>query len=436
MPAKRNTLPSYLHHQQSGRARVYWLDRSNQRHEKLLPGEYGSEESKRAYAELVAELAAAPHAVERPDDREPFSVAELLLAFRLHALEHYRTSDGSPSDEVRHLDAACRHVREVYGLIPADEFGPLCLKAVRQRFVAAGWCRKTVNARVDRIRRVFRWGVAEELVKPETLQALAAVDGLKRGRTTAPESAAVVPVADAVVDATRPHLNRHVRGLVQFQRLTGCRPSEACAVRRCDIDMSGAVWFFALANHKTAWKGKARTVAIGPKAQELLREFFTSDVNDYLFSPRRAAEEHRAERATKRRTPRYPSHMKRNVAKRVGNRKRPPSDRYTRESYLTAIVRGCERAFPPVGQLARQEKESASAWWNRLTEQEKNAVRVWRREHCWHPNQLRHLHGTRVRKHFSLEHAGAALGHTKMSATEIYAERDAGLAAEVAAKLG
>ena len=37
---------------------------------------------------------------------------------------------------------------------------------------------------------------------------------------------------------------------------------------------------------------------------------------------------------------------------------------------------------------------------------------------------------------FGLEHAGAALGHAKMSATEIYAERDAGLALEVAAKIG
>jgi DNA polymerase V len=28
-------------------------------------------------------------------------------------------------------------------------------------------------------------------------------------------------------------LTRHVRGLVEFQRLTGCRPGEACALRRC-----------------------------------------------------------------------------------------------------------------------------------------------------------------------------------------------------------
>jgi site-specific recombinase XerC len=63
-------------------------------------------------------------------------------------------------------------------------------------------------------------------------------------------------------------------------------------------------------------------------------------------------------------------------------------------------------------------------------------VEAWRKSHRWHPNQLRHGYATKARKLFSLEHAGAALGHAKMSATEIYAERDASLANEVAARIG
>ena len=48
------------------------------------------------------------------------------------------------------------------------------------------------------------------------------------------EKEPVGPVDDAVVDATIPFLNRHVRGLVEFQRLTGCRPGEAGRARsRC-----------------------------------------------------------------------------------------------------------------------------------------------------------------------------------------------------------
>ena len=49
--------------------------------------------------------------------------------------------------------------------------------------------------------------------------------------------------------------------------------------------MTGAVWLYTPRTHKTAWKGKGRVVAIGPKGQELLNGFFTDNPDDYLFSP-------------------------------------------------------------------------------------------------------------------------------------------------------
>ena len=51
----------------------------------------------------------------------------------------------------------------------------MAIKAVRQRFVELGWSRKSVNARVERVRRIFKWAVAEELVSPLVYQALSAV---------------------------------------------------------------------------------------------------------------------------------------------------------------------------------------------------------------------------------------------------------------------
>ena len=54
----------------------------------------------------------------------------------------------------------------------------------------------------------------------------------------------------------------------------------------------------------------------------------------------------------------------------------------------------------------------------------------------WHPNQLRHLHATDVRKRFGLEAAQAALGHARADVTQLYAERDLTLAAKVAAEMG
>lgn len=435
MSRTRNITPAYIPHAKSGRGRLQWYDATGTRREKLLPGPFGSPESLAAKARLELEIATSP-VLATVDDPAAITVAEVLVAYLDFAEKHYRGYDGSPTDETRHVKTVLRVVRELYGDSPVIEFGPMALKAVRQKFVDLKWSRKTVNARVERVRRILKWAVAEELVPPSVSQALTTVAGLQRGRTAARESEPVEPVDDATVDATLLHLNRHVRGLVQFQRLTGCRPGEACAVRRCDLDTGGTVWLYKPASHKTAWKGKSRVIAVGPKAQALLRQFFVPDIDVYLFSPARAVAEFRADRAASRKTPLYPSSLKRDATRRVKNPLRPPAARYSRLSYLTAVTRACDRAFPPVGELARREKESVAKWWTRLTTAQRDSVKVWQREHHWHPNQLRHTFATRVRKQHGLEAAQVLLGHARADVTQVYAERNEGLAATIAASIG
>lgn len=433
MPPRRKPTPSYLQHRQSGRARAVWTDAAGVRRQKLLPGPFDSPESRLAFGRLQLELASSPAAV---DDPSSLTVAELLCAYLDYAEGHYRDAEGQPTSKITEVKLVIRTVRELYGTLPVATFTPLKLKAVRQVWVGSGLVRCECNRRTGMVKRVFRWAVSEELAPAVTYQALSSVSGLQRGRTEARESEPVGPVEDAVVDATLPHLNRHVRGLVEFQRLTGCRPGEACRLRRCEIDMSGPVWTFKPNHHKAAWRGRARTIPVGTRAQELLRGFFTADASDYLFSPIRAVEEFRAGRAAARKTPKYPSHLKRNERKRVANRKRPPADRYNRLSYLTAITRACDRAFPPADELARLNGESVAKWWARLTPEQRAGVKAWRKEHRWHPNQLRHAFATRVRREYGLEAAQVLLGHSRADVTQVYAERDEVLATSIAAKIG
>jgi len=54
----------------------------------------------------------------------------------------------------------------------------------------------------------------------------------------------------------------------------------------------------------------------------------------------------------------------------------------------------------------------------------------------WTPYQLRHTTATKVWKEMGYECAGATLGHTNMSATAIYAERNQGPADEAARRFG
>ena len=434
MARTRNPVPSYLHHKQSGRGRLVWTDAAGTRHFRLLPGPFGSAESLEAKARLELELAASP--LRASADPGDISVAEVLLAYAQHAERHYRRADGTQTGEIHHVRVVCRHTRELYGETPATSFGPLALKSVRERFIRAGWCRKTVNQETERVRRIFKWAASEELVPASVYQALATVGGLQRGRTTAHEPEPVKPVDDAVVDATLPHLNRQVRAMVEFQRLTGCRPGEACVVRRRDIDMSARVWLYRPPHHKNAHRGKERVIAVGPRAQEVLQQFFTARLDDYLFSPRLAVEELRAIRSANRRTPRYPSHMRRNAAVRRQNPKCSLSDHYDVQAYGTAIDRACDAAFPPPPPLAKREEETLAEWKARLTEEQREELGVWRKAHRWCPNQLRHSHATRVRKEFGLEAAQVTLGHARADVTQVYAERDQALATMVAAQIG
>ena len=87
-----------------------------------------------------------PTATAEPVDPKALTVAELLIAYLDYAERHYRDPAGNPTDEVRHLKTVMRHVRELYGDAPVTTFGPMALKAVRQKFVELKWSRKSISA--------------------------------------------------------------------------------------------------------------------------------------------------------------------------------------------------------------------------------------------------------------------------------------------------
>ncbi len=437
--APKSAQPNYLHHKPTGQAYVRLPDGNGGRRAVYL-GAFGSPESKLEHARILAQLAVAP--VPTPPSRcgpsrtSDITLNEVYLAFRGYAEKHYRRADGTVTNEPAQYRQTFDLVLRLYGHTPAAEFGPLALKAVRQKMVGAGWSRKLVNQRVGRVKRVFKWAASEQLVPVSVFQALTTVTGLQAGRTAAEDREPVKPVGDEVVTATLAQLNPHVRGLVEFQRLTGCRPGEACAVRRCDLDTTGAVWTYRPVQFKTRHRGKARVVAVGPKAQALLAGFFTTDPSEYLFSPAKATAGFHAARSANRKVPKYPSHLKRNAQKRKASPVRKPAAKYTVTAYERAVRRACDRAFALPTALARRAKESKAKWWSRLGAAERERVEAWRVAHRWAPNQLRHAHGTEVRKRFGLEAAQVSLGHANATVTEVYAERNEGLAAVVAAEIG
>jgi integrase len=430
---RRPRVPSYRPHS-SGQARVTLNGKD------VLLGPYGSAESQEHYRRIIREwLEAKQQPV--PEPAEPITLNELILAYWKHAEVYYGFAADPTRGDGACLKAALAVVKSLYGSTPAAEFGPRALKACRAEMVSRGWARSYVNAQVDRVRRMFRWGAEEELVAASVHQGLLAVAGLRRGKTEARETAKVRPVPQEDLDATLPHLQPAAAALVRFQFLTGCRPAEACLLRPCDIDRTDpACWVYQPARHKTAHHGKDRLVFLGPRAQEVLQPYLQGPADAYCFSPAASETARQNDRRSDRKTPMWPSHLRRNLSKRKAARRRAPRERYDVASYRRAVARACDAAFPLPEALRPRvpeggKRESRAAWWARLTEAERAQVKAWRRQHRWHPNRLRHNRATELRRH-GLDVAKTILGHAKVETTQVYAEKDLAAARELVARVG
>jgi hypothetical protein len=108
------------------------------------------------------------------------TVSELILTYWRFAEGAYRP-DGETTSELRCIREALRPLRTLYDPTPAANFGPLALKAVRQKMIDRGWCRSHINHQINRLRRVFRGAVSEELVPSSVYEALRSVSGLVPG---------------------------------------------------------------------------------------------------------------------------------------------------------------------------------------------------------------------------------------------------------------
>jgi hypothetical protein len=168
-------------------------------------GKYGSPESTEAYNRIIALWRSQNCTLL--ESKPKSSVSNVLLSYWWHAEQHYRTVDCKPTSELATIKTVLRIVRELYGCRAASKFGPLALKAVRERMIDRGWCRKTVNDNVQRVKQLFKWAAANELVPANVYHGLQAVAGLRRGRTRARESEPVRPVSDVLPNGARAHVD-------------------------------------------------------------------------------------------------------------------------------------------------------------------------------------------------------------------------------------
>ncbi len=223
----------YGYHEASGQARVVLGG-----HHVYL-GPFESPASREKYDRLIAEYLAAGRNVDLMPSvtrRDRFCVIDLIAAYKDHA-EAYYVQDGEPTKTIANLRIACRRLRELYGSLPTEEFGPAQLRAVRETWINDGNNEGTVNCKTTWIKHVFRWGVEQELVSGETWHRLEAVRSLKRGRSRAKPSNARGPAPREDVDSTVDCLPQIIGDMVRVQLLTCCR----------SVPASRIVWLTAIA---------------------------------------------------------------------------------------------------------------------------------------------------------------------------------------------
>ena len=436
--SKKDRVPSYRRHRQSGQAIVTLPDGLGGRRDVLL-GTFGTKASLDEYARVVAEWKTNGRRVPvvRSTASPLLSVAEVMLAYWQHVETYYRLADGSPTTEVNNIRLALRPLKALYGATLAANFDALALETVRGKMIEEGHCRNRVNKDVARIKRLFKWAGAKKLVLSSVYHDLQTMEGLRAGRSQARETPDVLPVPRGVVEQTLTAMRPTLADMVQLQLETGMRPGELCIMRSLDIDMTGPVWFYRPGRHKTEHHGYTRVVPLGPRAQEIVRRHLKTDVQAYLFTPADSVAEFRAEQRQNRKSKVQPSQL--NRAKRKP--KRGPGERYTKSSYANAVADACDRAFPLPDHLCPKVKpdgkrETRREWGARLTDPEKAELKAWRKVHRWHPHQLRHTRALELKRQAGLDVARAVLGHKSPVITEHYATLDIAAAAEVMLKIG
>ena len=395
----KTNIPSYRLHKASGQAIVELGG------ERKYLGKYGSKASREEYERRLAEYLSNGRKLPPTRTKSGISCQELAVHF-LEWAEGYYVKNGVKTPTFNHCRNALSLLTKHYGNESVDNFTPLSLVFLQEKWIVQGLARPTVNRYVGIIRQAFKHGTKFGWVDAHTYLAIQGVDNLKAGRTKAPEYRKIKPVDAGLVEKTLPFLPPIVADMVRVQRLCGMRPQDIRNLRSIDIvNRDKDVWRYEPFTHKTEHKGKFRIIAIGPRAQAILTPYLFEKEDTpeaFLFSPQDTIQLQKIEKRRKRKTLNkqgrvQPSQKDRSKPGAVKRNKR-----YSKDTYGRAIARACEQA----GVLV------------------------------WTPNQLRHSAGTDVRSKFGLEAAQVVLGHSSAKTTEIYAEADFEKAEQVAREIG
>lgn len=228
------------------------------------------------------DIAARLQAILEDADQQNVLVEDVTRAFRKQVMPRYKDSPGHRCRLTRILD----WLDDEYCDQPADSFGPKRLREMRDRFVKQGNCRKYCNEQTRDIVRIFKFAVAEELIRSDQLAALKALEPLKPGECHDNPKRRVVTLEE--IETTFPRLKPMLQAMIRIQLGTGCRPGEVFAITPGIIDRSDhTTWWARPTKHKTAHFGITKSFPLIGDAREALMPYMLKGTDDFCFTTRR-----------------------------------------------------------------------------------------------------------------------------------------------------
>lgn len=414
MARPRKDFPDPVKHFKSGQERIR-IRLSDGKYKDIYLGPIGSKEAKIRYAEEYQKFKMESYATPA----EGGTVAD-IVTYQL-MMSKRQVQEGLLSPGTYDLiKRSFIYLLELYRDLPANDFEPRHLVAVRNRMIEScghqkknpetgvfEWipvARKTINARITTIKQLFRNAAGAVLIKPSVYGALTVVSNLKPFETKARETKTVHSAEESDIQKTLAVLDRDnpvVGDMLRIHRLTGMRSTELCLMRPCDFrrDFEDGIWEYEPSEHKTEHFGKARVIPIGPKAQKILIHYLNeSEPTDYLFSPRKAVAIQKQIQME-----RNPNPVRGSQKGRKEVPERTPGDVYNKDSYRTAVKRAAQRGGVTVNIF---------------------------------PHQMRHSAATEIDQKIGKEAARTTLGHSSAKTTDRYTDYNRPLAHKTALELG
>lgn len=273
MPRPKSAQPAYQFHV-SGQARVTLCGKD------FYLGDHGTPESYARYYALLSEYTAnGKQLPQQPQRLAEVSIRlrDITADFRARVLPRYEHDNGQHN----RFGNLCDLLDAKHGDESPEDFGPRKLEALRDGFVADGVNRKYANIKTRMIVRIVKHGVSRELIKPDRIVALEALEPLKLGQAREGKPRKGVALDD--IELTLTKLPAVLQSMVRLQLATAMRPSELFRMTPAMIDRSGVTWFYRPTDHKSAHRGKQKAVPLLDDAKAVLATYLFGDENELCF---------------------------------------------------------------------------------------------------------------------------------------------------------